>query len=202
MCAIKPTPAGNPPTAKDPVGPSGIVVSRTQIARRVANLAEELNEYYGRQEVTLVAVLTGSVVFLADLIRHLAMPVRIEVVRVSSYPEEATESCGVTVLDDLPDRLAGRNVLVVDDILDSGHTLQAVLERITAMGPANLRSCVFLRKRRPGRPPAVEADYTGFDVGDEFVVGYGLDFDNRYRDLPDVRVLARRARPEVTGEGP
>ena len=148
--------------------------------------------------MTVVGVLSGAVVFLADLVRHMTVPVRLGFVGVSSYPGASTEPQTPRLTSDLSEDLAGRDVLLVDDILDTGRTLAALLERIRACRPASLRTCVLLRKRRPDCPGRPEVDFCGFDVPNEFVLGYGLDYDNRYRNLPDICALAASARPGQT----
>lgn len=152
----------------------------------------------GGAEVTLVPILTGSMIFVADLVRHLPLRMRIHIISVSSYPGTATESRGPSVeaaLTRVPEELAGRHVLVIDDILDSGRTLRAVTDLLHRRGPASLRTCVLLRKRREAamRQPV---DYVAFDLPDQFVVGYGLDYNDYYRNLPEICTL----RPEVMRE--
>lgn len=145
----------------------------------------------GSAEVTLVPILTGSMIFVADLMRRLPLRMQIHIVSVSSYPGAATESRGPSVehaLTRVPDLLAGRHVLIIDDILDSGRTLATVTQLLRQREPASLRTCVLLRKRRPSamRQPV---DYVAFDVPDEFVVGYGLDYNDYYRNLPEICTL-------------
>jgi hypoxanthine phosphoribosyltransferase len=167
-----------------------VVIARDRIAARVGTLADEIAACYGQAELTVLVVLTGAVVFVADLVRRLPMRVRQEAVRVRSYPGRATRSQGPTFLLPPSADLVGRDVLIVDDILDSGRTLAALGKAVSARRPASLRTCVLLQKRRADLPGRPRADFVGFEIGDEFVVGYGLDYDNRYRDLPDIRVLA------------
>jgi hypoxanthine phosphoribosyltransferase len=129
-------------------------------------------------------------VFVADLIREIPLKLRIEVLGVSSYPGKSIESKGASMRGDLPADLASRHVLVVDDILDSGQTIDLVTRLLREREPASLCTCVLLRK--PGKAkPGISADYVGFDIPDEFVVGYGLDFDGFYRNLPEIAVLKR-----------
>lgn len=167
-----------------------VLISQDQIAQRVADLAEQINRQYAGEELTIVGVLTGAFVFLADVMRKLAMPVRMDVVIVSSYPGDAVRSQGARLTMPPAGNLAGKHVLVVDDILDSGRTLSFLLEYIGAMKPASLRTCVLLRKDRSDLDERVDADFVGFDIPDEFVVGYGLDYDDLHRNLPDICVLA------------
>lgn len=171
-----------------------VIIPRQRIARRVAELAAQIAPCYDGGEVTVLAVLTGAVVFLSDLIRHLPLRIRLETLRVVSYPDRSTVSQGPTVPAPLPADLAGQNVLIVDDILDSGQTLQAIRSMPAVERAASLRTCVLLRKRRADLPGRVEPEFVGFDVDDHFVVGYGLDYDNLYRNLPDICVLNDHAR--------
>ncbi|MHC4717508.1 MAG: hypoxanthine phosphoribosyltransferase [Planctomycetota bacterium] len=177
---------------------SEVIVARERIEPRVAELAGEITDAFGQAELTIVAVLEGALVFLADLMGHLTMPVRLVTVRVSSY-RGATTTPGPVHLDrDFAERLTGRRVLIVDDILDTGRTLATVLDHVRSQQPAECRTCVLLRKRRKsGQDAAVPLDFIGFDVPDVFVVGYGLDYDGRYRNLPDI-VALRTAREERT----
>jgi len=143
------------------------------------------------REITLVPILTGSIIFVADLIRHLPYYMQIRMMSVTSYPGTATASQGAHIkphLTDLPPDLTGCHVLVVDDILDSGNTLSMVRAELEKRNPQTLRTCVLLRKQRSIARP-IDVDYACFDVPDEFVVGYGLDYNDRYRNLPDVVTL-------------
>ena len=184
-----------------PARPHRVLLPREEIAARVEALAGEIAAAWaqkdGDPEVTLVPVMTGAFVFAADLIRHLPRPMRVHPVRARSYPGAATTSQGVT-LDpagaDVPADLAGRHVLVVDDILDSGRTLAALRADLLGRGAACVSTCVLLRKPGACRDAAAgeggrDADFVAFDVPDAFVVGYGLDHDGRFRNLPDVEVL-------------
>lgn len=168
-----------------------ILITREQIAGRVAELGEEIADAYtGEEEVglTLVALLSGAIIFLADLIRHLPLRMKMGLITVSSYPGATTESRGAQVLQDLQVDVTGRHVLLVDDILDTGGTLRVVRQHLETRGPKSIRSCVLLRK--PDKAPAdVPADFVGFDVEDVFVVGYGLDYNDLYRNFPDIGVL-------------
>lgn len=182
-----------------------ILIDRHAIAQRVEELARAMTrdieqagglDSQGRQaEITLLPILTGSIIFVADLMRHLPLRMKIRVVSVSSYPGSATTSRGAHLqnqLSMLPESLKGTHVLVIDDILDSGRTLQLVMHLLEERRPASVRTCVLLRKRRP-EAMSFPVDYVGFDIPDQFVVGYGLDYNDYYRNLPDVVTL----RPEV-----
>lgn len=176
-----------------------ILIDPGRIAQRVAEVAREIaSPALSPQDrpsrgLTIIPVLTGSVVFLADLIRHLPIYLRLEMVSVSSYPGVHTTPGKLRILTDLDTLdLAGRDVLLVDDILDSGQTLCQLAKRILPRQPASLRTCVLLRKNRD-TPPAITVDHACFDVPDVFVVGYGLDYNGYYRNLPCIATL----RPEA-----
>lgn len=145
-------------------------------------------------EFVLVPILTGSIVFVADLIRQIPLMMSLRVVAISSYPGTSMVSRGAKIRGELPSDLGGRHVLIVDDILDTGRTLSLVRRLIAEQRPASLRVCVLLRKTGVTRlledGPAWEPDYIGFDIPDEFVVGYGLDFDGYYRNYPQVATLS------------
>jgi len=170
-----------------------VIITQEQIAQRIAEMAKEIDATYPKPiGIVIVPVLSGSVFFLADLVRLLPMKMRIGMVAVSSYPGTSTESKGAKLLsDNFPD-VRDRHVLLVDDILDSGGTLRLVREMVKQAGASTVRTAVLLRK--PNRAPQdVPADFVGFDVDDLFVVGYGLDYDDYYRNLPYIAVL----RPEL-----
>lgn len=173
-----------------------VLIDRDTIARRVRELAEQITRDYSRPgagelELTLVPILTGSIIFVADLIRHLPLRMKIRVVSVSSYPGASTASKGAKLtseLNMLSESLTGSHILVIDDILDSGQTLGLVCGLLRQKGPASLKSCVLLRKLRPDAM-AFPVDYVCFDIPDDFVVGYGLDYNDYYRNLPEVVTL-------------
>jgi hypoxanthine phosphoribosyltransferase len=176
-----------------------VLIDRVAIAGRVEALAKEitadLRQEQGGEvgEVTLVPILTGSFIFVADLIRQLPMRMQIRLMSVSSYGGKSVTGGRPRVQEELtqmPASLAGRHVLVIDDILDSGNTLRLVTELLRQRKPASLRTCVLLRKRRESAM-AFGVDYVAFDIPDRFVVGYGLDYDDYYRNLPEVVTLKR-----------
>ncbi|MEE9404621.1 MAG: hypoxanthine phosphoribosyltransferase [Algisphaera sp.] len=175
---------------------SHILIERDALALRIKDLAAEIASTLAGPndaipEITLVPILTGSIIFVADLIRHLPVQMQIHLMSVSSYPGTATSSQGVTLrpeLSGVPDNLTGRHVLVVDDILDSGATLNAVRAELKKRNPTTLHTAVLLRKKRP-EAMNTPVDFVAFDIPDQFVVGYGLDFDDYYRNLPDIGVL-------------
>lgn len=169
-----------------------ILISREQIAQRVRELAEQITGRYRQCPggLVIVSILSGAIIFLADLIRELPLPMKIGLVGVSSYPGCNTTSQGPELLRQLRVDIRNRHVLVVDDILDSGRTLRYVLDELRQAGPASLSVCVLLQK--PGKfPPDLAPDFVGFDIDDVFVVGYGLDYDDQYRNYPDIAVLKR-----------
>jgi hypoxanthine phosphoribosyltransferase len=172
-----------------------ILYHATTILARLDEMAHEITRDYRGKELTVVAILNGSLMFMADLLRRIPLPLKLDCISVSSY-HGSTESSGRVTFDQLslPD-IRDRHVLIVDDILDSGLTLTAILEKLNAeTNPKSLKICVLLRKMK-ARVETVDAEYVGFDIGDEFVVGYGLDYQERYRNLPFIGVL----RPELIG---
>jgi hypoxanthine phosphoribosyltransferase len=165
-----------------------VLLTAEQLAEGVERLALETAEFYQGRPVTILGVLTGSIVLVSDLIRRTDLPLRIGFVQASSYRGPATSPQDLTVrLDAVPD-LAGRHVLVVDDIFDTGYTMTALYEALARHNPATLRSMVLLRKH--GRKAvSMEPDHVGFEIPNEFVVGYGLDYHDEYRNLPHVAAL-------------
>lgn len=170
-----------------------VLVSRYQLADRIGQLGREIAACYAGSEVTIVAVMTGSLIFLADLVRQMPLVARLDLTTVSSYPGDATTSQGPKFLLPISADLSGRHVLIVDDILDSGRTMELLIGTVNAQRPASVRSCVLLRKRRDDLSDRIDADFVGFDIENEFAVGYGLDFNHLYRNLPDVCVLSQHA---------
>lgn len=188
-----------------------ILLSREQIARRVTELGQQIaadldadakrviaaatvaghpDPAAAAGPVVLIPVLTGALVFVADLIRATPIAMSIKPVTLSSYPGKSTTSQGVTVQSGVPMDLKGARVLIVDDILDSGRTLGLLRRLVEAQQPQSLRIAVLLDKQKPeGRQENVRVEYAGFPIDDHFVVGYGLDFDGLYRNLPDIVTL-------------
>jgi len=165
-----------------------ILLSQVKIRRRVRELGISITEYYRGERPLFLGVMNGALFFLTDLLRVVDLDTEISCVRLASYAD--TQSTGVLRgLEALDQSLQGRRVLVVDDILDTGFTLDKLAQRLRALGAAEVRICVLLQKQRPGRRP-IEADWIGFTIADEFVVGYGLDHDGRHRGLKHIRVLA------------
>ncbi len=173
-----------------------ILISEATIAARVTALAAQITADHlasaGGAELMIVPVLTGAMIFCGDLIRKIPIAMRIGLCTVSSYPGHSLRSQGSQLLSQQLGDVRGRHVLLIEDILDSGGTLGLVIPLLREMAPASLRVCVLLRKERP-EALSVKVDYVGFNIPDEFVVGYGLDYNNYYRNLPDVVTLKPQA---------
>jgi hypoxanthine phosphoribosyltransferase len=174
-----------------------ILITDEQLAKRIKILARQIENDFRGREMVVVALLNGTVMFLADLIRHLNLPLRLDCIGVSSYGL-GTESGELVFTKELRLDVRGRDVLLVDDILDTGKTLSRVLPKLQALKPRRIKTCILLDK--PSRRVAkVHADYIGFEIPDLFVVGYGLDFAERYRNLPFVGVLHPHIYKEAVG---
>jgi len=160
------------------------------IMARLDEIAAEIVQDYGDRELTVIAILNGSLIFMADLLRRIPLPLKLDCLSVASY-HGGTKSSGEVVFKQLilPE-VAGRHILILDDILDSGLTLNSIRRRLEKAKPLSLRVCVLLEKRIVRSVP-VKADYVGFEIGNEFVVGYGLDYMERYRNLPCIGVLRK-----------
>ncbi len=167
-----------------------VLLTEEELKARVAQLGEEISRDYAGKEPVLVAILRGSYVFMADLSRALNILCRVDFMSVSSYGASATSSGQVNIIKDLSDSIEGRDVIVVEDILDTGNTLHYLFQILQARHPASLKLCVLLDKPSRRTKP-ISADYVGFTVPDEFVVGYGLDYNEHYRNLPYIGVLKR-----------
>jgi hypoxanthine phosphoribosyltransferase len=170
-----------------------VLIPEDRIAQRVRELALKIMEDHSAAglddaEITIVPVMTGAMIFASDLIRKIPMAMKIGLMTVSSYPGSSIQSRGSQMIASQVGNVEGRHVLVVDDILDSGGTLHLVVPSLREMGAASVKSCVLLRKDRP-TAHAVHVDYVGFEIPDKFVVGYGLDYNDYYRNLPDIVTL-------------
>ena len=167
-----------------------ILFRETTILRRLDELAAQISKDYRERELTVIAVLNGSLIFMADLLRRIPLPLKLDCLSVASYHGKAQTS-GEVIFKQiaLPD-VMDRHILILDDILDSGHTLAAIRDKLQTAKPRSIRVCVLLSKKKR-RARHVDADYVGFEIEDEFVVGYGLDFMERYRNLPCVGVLRK-----------
>lgn len=181
------------------------LLTAEQIAARLDELAMQITHdieaatglstpSHPHNTLTIIPIMTGSIIFVADLVRRLPLRMRIYPMTASSYPGTATTSQGVTLSSDsrVPDELTGQHVLLIDDILDSGSTLRAVTNELKKRNPKTLHTCVLLRKLRD-QAMSFPIDYVAFDIPDEFVVGYGLDYDDQYRNVPEIVTL----KPEV-----
>jgi len=171
------------------------LLTETQIARRVAELARAVSADYAGRELVLVGVLKGAWVFLADFVRGVTIPVTVEFIAVSSYGEDTESSGVVRITSDLKTSVEGKHVLLVEDILDTGLTLRYIVRHLSMQRPASLKVCVLMDKRERRRVP-VEADYVGFQVPDRFVVGYGVDCAEYLRNLPFVGYVDESPEPE------
>jgi hypoxanthine phosphoribosyltransferase len=173
-----------------------VLITDEQIARRVKSLAHEIERDFRGREMVVVSLLSGTVMFLADLIRHLNLPLRLDFIGVSSYGV-GTESGELVFTKELRLDVRNRDVLLVDDILDTGKTLSRVLPKLRLLKPRRIKTCVLLDKPAR-RSEKIKADYIGFEIPDYFVIGYGLDFAERYRNLPFVGVLHPHIYKEVS----
>ena len=167
-----------------------VLFEEATILHRLDEIAAEISADYKSRELTVIAVLNGSLIFVADLLRRIPLPLKLDCLSVASYHGE-TETTGEVVFHQvaLPD-IAGRHILILDDILDSGTTLAAIQQKLETAQPLSVKICVLLKKSKPRLRP-IEADYVGFEIADEFVVGYGLDYMERYRNLPCIGVLRK-----------
>jgi hypoxanthine phosphoribosyltransferase len=167
-----------------------ILFTPEQIAARVGELGAEIARDYAGREPHLVTIVKGSIPFIADLMRAMDVPLSLDLIGVASYGAGTTSSGEVRLTKDLDDSIEGRHVLVVEDIIDTGLTLAYVLRNLRQRAPASVRVVTFLDKPS-GRGTTINADYVGFTIPDAFVIGYGLDWNQRYRNLPYVGILKR-----------
>lgn len=169
-----------------------VLIDETSIAAKVRELGGRIADDYRGKDLVLVSILKGALPFLADLMRQIPIPLALDFMEVSSYGRETDSSGIVRILKDLANPIDGRHVVVVEDVLDTGQTLAFVLEHLHSQQPASVRICTLLDKPARRIVP-IEVDYRGFEIPDKFVVGYGLDYAERYRNLPFIGVL----KPEV-----
>ena len=162
-----------------------IILSAEEIHSRIKEIAQDINQHYqdSVREIILITLLDGAIVFTADLIRHISVPLRLDCLRVSSYGDSTNPETAPRILGSLKSDVQDKHVLLVDDILDTGNTMKKVFNEVSSKNPASLKSCVFLDKPER-RENNFQADWSGFNIPDEFVVGYGLDYAGRYRELP------------------
>ena len=165
-----------------------VMISEERVNRRINELAEQISEDFKGRSVHLVCILKGSIFFTCELAKRLSVPVTIDFMSVSSYGAGTKSSGVVRLVKDLDEPLEGKDVIVIEDIIDSGRTLGYLMENLSARKPATLKLCTLLDKP-DRRVTDVYVDYTGFEIPDEFVVGYGLDYDQKYRNLPYIGVL-------------
>lgn len=169
-----------------------ILVSEEQIRSKVTELGRVITEQYRGKQLLAVGILKGSIVFMSDLIRSINLPLEIDFMEVSSYGKSTKSSGAVRILKDLDVDIEGRDVLIVEDIIDTGLTLKYLVEILRARKPASLKICTFLNKPSRRKVEMV-VDFNGYDIPDEFAVGYGLDYGEKYRNLPYVAVLKPEA---------
>jgi len=169
-------------------GVGQILIEADALRARIAELGEEISSYYEGRDLLLIGVLKGAVFFMADLMRHLTVPCEVDFMAISSYGDSTDSSGVVRILKDLDINIDGRDVLVVEDIIDSGLTLSYLIRNLEAREPASLEVCALMTKPER-REIDVPVRYVGFEIPNRFVIGYGLDFAERYRNLPYVGVL-------------
>jgi hypoxanthine phosphoribosyltransferase len=165
-----------------------VLFSKDVIEQRVRELAEEISRDYAGRELIVVGILKGAFIFMADLVRSFKIPCQVDFAQLTSYGSGTVSSGNVVIRKDIGLPIAGRDVLIVEDIVDTGLTLSFLVETLKKRNPRSLKVCVFLDKRARRKVPFT-ADYTGFDIDDGFVVGYGLDFNEQARHLPDVYII-------------
>jgi len=165
-----------------------ILFSREKIAREIHRLGQEISRDYGNEEIMLVGVLKGSFLFIADLIREIETPSVVDFVRLASYGSGTQTSGIIEFRKELEMPITGRHVIIVEDIVDSGYTLECLYNKLLLQNPKSLKICTLIDKRGR-REVEIEADYVGITMDDGFIIGYGLDHDERYRNLPDIYVV-------------
>lgn len=165
-----------------------VLIPEEEVKRKIQEMAETISADMGDETITLICILKGSVFFSCELAKHIKGPVMLDFMSVSSYGNDTKSSGVVKIVKDLDEPLEGKNVLVVEDIIDSGRTLSYLMENLQARRPKSLKLCTLLDKPER-RVVDVNVDYTGFEIPDEFVVGFGLDYAQRYRNLPYIGVL-------------
>jgi hypoxanthine phosphoribosyltransferase len=174
-----------------------VLIDSDALRARIGELGEEISTHYAGQDLLLIGVLKGAVFFMADLMRHLTVPCEVDFMAISSYGAQTDSSGVVRILKDLDINIEGRNVLVVEDIIDSGLTLSYLMRNLESREPASLEICALLTKP-DRREIEVPVRWIGFEIPNRFVIGYGLDFAERYRNLPYVGVLSDELMPEGT----
>lgn len=165
-----------------------MLLSEEELDRRIAELGAQISADYAGESVHLICILKGSIFITCELAKRITVPVTVDFMCVSSYGAAMESSGVITIKKDLEESIEGRNVIVIEDIIDTGRTLKYLLDNLTKRNPKDLKLCAMLDKPER-RVTDVSVDYTGFEIPDEFVVGYGLDYDQRYRNLPYVGIL-------------
>ena len=166
-----------------------VLIPEDKVDERIAQLGEQISQDYAGREVHLIGILKGSIFFICELAKRITVPVTMDFMSVSSYGAGTKSSGVVKLIKDLDEPINGKDVLIVEDIIDSGRTLSYLLKNLSSRQPASIRQCTMLDKPER-REVDVEVDYQGFRIPDEFVIGYGLDYDQRYRNLPYIGVLS------------
>ena len=166
-----------------------VLITEEDVNRRISEVAEEINRDYGNTPVHLICILKGGAMFMCELAKRLTMPVSFDFMSVSSYGGGTVSSGVVRIMKDLDEPLEGKHVLIVEDIIDTGRTLAYLMEIFNKRGPIDIRLCTLLDKPERRVKKMVKVDYTCFTIPDEFVVGYGLDYDQRYRNYPYIGVV-------------
>lgn len=169
-----------------------VLLSTEQLTARIQEMGREISSDYAGKEILMIGVLRGAVIFMADLARAIDVPVAIDFMAVSSYGASTTSSGVVRFLKDLDEDVEGKHLLIVEDIIDSGLTLNYLIDNLKSRNPASVKICTLLNKPER-RKVEVKVDYNGFTIADKFVVGYGLDFDEKYRNLPFIGILKPEA---------
>lgn len=174
--------------------PHEIILSESQIEEKVRALAAQITKDYSNKTPIFIGILKGSVIFLSDLIRSIDLPIRLDFIAVSSYGSEMTSSGVVRIQYDLRTSIEGQDVLVVEDIVDTGLTLAYLMENFATRHPKSIKICALLDKKEARKSDIeLKIDYVGFEVPDQFLVGYGLDYDEKYRNLPFVAAISENA---------
>lgn len=169
-----------------------ILIDEERLQARIREMGKQLTEDYSGKDLVVICILRGAIMFTSDLVKEMKLPLSIDFMAVSSYGTSTKSSGVVRILKDLDEEIEGRHVLIVEDIVDTGLTLHYLKENLLSRKPASLKVCCCLDKPQRRQAP-VEVDYVGFNIPDEFVVGYGLDYAQKYRNLPFIGVLAREA---------
>lgn len=167
-----------------------VLVSEEQLKKRIAEIAKEISEDYAGKEPVMVAVLKGSVMFFTDLVRQLDLPVTLDFMAISSYGAGVASSGEVKIIKDIDGKIGGKDVIIVEDIVDSGYSMNCLLKLFATRSPRSVRVCALLDKPSRREIP-VQIDYAGFEIENEFVVGYGLDYAGKYRNIPYIGVLKK-----------